>query len=88
MPGTPSAYMNFTSSAGLAVAIACAVLPVSAAYTPVIAFVGALVGVLLVLAYFMFHTILRVFEWGDGLIRELRKKKEEGTLWSPFDDVM
>ena len=45
-------------------------------------------GVLLVLAYFMFHTILRVFEWGDGLIREFRKKKEEGTLWSPFDDVM
>jgi len=45
-------------------------------------------GVLLVLGYFMFHTILRVFEWGDGLIRDLRKKKEEGTLWSPFDDVM
>ena len=45
-------------------------------------------GVLLVLGYFMFHTILRVFEWGDGLIHDLRKKKEEGTLWSPFDDVM
>jgi iron complex transport system permease protein len=41
--------IGVNSSAGLAVAIACAVLPVSAAYTPVIAFVGALVGVLLVL---------------------------------------
>jgi len=41
--------IGVNSSAGLAVAIACAAVPMSAAVTPLIAFVGALVGVLLVL---------------------------------------
>ena len=41
--------IGVNASAGLAVTIACAVLPMSAAYTPWIAFAGALAGVLLVL---------------------------------------
>lgn len=41
-------------------------------------------GVLLVLAYFVFQTILRLFEMGDDLFTRLRRKKEEGKLWNPF----
>ena len=41
--------IGVNSSAGLAVAVACAVAPMSAAATPLIAFIGALIGVLLVL---------------------------------------
>ncbi|MGM9653709.1 MAG: cation-translocating P-type ATPase [Eubacteriales bacterium] len=41
-------------------------------------------GVLLVLAYFVFQTILRLFEMGDELLLRFRKKKAEGTLWNPF----
>lgn len=41
--------IGVNASAGLAVAIACAVLPMSAVATPLIAFIGALTGVLLVL---------------------------------------
>lgn len=42
--------IGVNSSAGLAVAIACALVPMSAVLTPLIAFAGALAGVLLVLA--------------------------------------
>lgn len=42
--------IGVNASAGLAVAIACAVTPMSAVGTPLIAFAGALAGVLLVLA--------------------------------------
>ena len=41
-------------------------------------------GVLIVLAYFVFQTILRLFEMGDALFTQLRQKKEEGKLWNPF----
>lgn len=41
--------IGVNSSAGLAVAVACAVAPMSVAATPLIAFIGALIGVLLVL---------------------------------------
>jgi len=55
-------------------------------FVPLTAGEGLILGVLLVLAYFVFQTILRLFEKGDELIRAVRKKKEEGTLWHPFRD--
>lgn len=43
-------------------------------------------GVLLVLSYYLFRTILWMFERGDELLAMLRQKKADGTLFSAFDD--
>ncbi len=42
--------------------------------------------VLLVLAYYLFQTVLKIFEKCDELIRIYRQKKADGTLWNPFAD--
>ena len=77
---------------GVIGAMALAVILCFAAFGKVFDFVpltdggGLVLGVLILLSYYLFRTILWAFEQLDSLIETIRKKKEDGTLFSAFDD--
>jgi len=49
---------------------------------------GLVLGVLLVLSYYLFQTILWLFERGDALLETIRRKKADGTLLGGAEDDM
>jgi cation-transporting ATPase E len=70
----------------LALVFCFAVLSSLFDFHPLEAGAALVLSVLLVMAYYLFQTVLKIFEKSDELIRIYKQKKADGTLWNPFAD--